>query len=510
MTRHADDLWLEIKKDPANDAPRQVLADHYEQTGEHDRANLIQWQIKRASLPWWDAQVPVLELQERAILARREAEWRAALPQLPKVRWGSFSRGFVGTVGFDSFDAFQTHLDAVIAAAPIQHVAMRWPQLAKPPRLAALAQLRELTVVGAVMRPDDLKWLASCPLLSTLRALNLIDSELRSGLPQLVKSAHLGNLEALRIPLAHIGNSGLGKLLAGKLPRLLELELSVGDDEEYGGGSEGYGTRRAVAITSKGVLELAANTNLARIRSLDLSGAKLGAEGLLMLLASVNARGLRTLVIQNIKDGDWDMDDSLSAFKSGPAGELDVLDISNNDLDPEGAHYLAEAKALRELKVLRIDNVKSSSFERLAKAAWVRSLRVLSCSEPALPHLLRRIPERLHTLRLGPSSAPLSKIVPHLAASPPPALHTLDLRAVRVDDDGLRALGELPLSLSAVSLPRQHGVTFSTRGVKALVDSPLGARLVSLDAGIDELDRLPTPNRTRIGDGEYTGPHRYL
>jgi len=59
-------------------------------------------------------------------------------------------------------------------------------------------------------------------------------------------------------------------------------------------------------------------------------------------------------------DGDWDMDDSMTAFKSGPAGKLEELDISSNDLDPQGAHVLAESPALRELKVLNIDNVRGS------------------------------------------------------------------------------------------------------------------------------------------------------
>jgi uncharacterized protein (TIGR02996 family) len=509
MTEHRDDLLIEIKKNPASDAPRQVLADHLEQEGEHDRANLIQWQIKRAGLPWWDAQVSTLELQERAILAKREAEWRAVLPALDGVIWGGFSRGFVGKVAFETVDTYQKQIAKVIAAAPIESIVMRWPSGGKPPKLPALDQLRELTLVGTVMRPEDLKWLASCPLLSTVRALNLIDSSLRTGLPHLLKSPHLGNLEALRIPLSHIGNSGAGKLLTAKLPKLVELELSAGSDEEYEGGSGSYGgVRRAGAITSKGVLELAANANLARIRSLDLSRAKLGSEGLLMLLASVNTKGLRALAIRAIKDGDWDMDDSLGAFKSGPAGTLDELDISDNDLDPEGAHYLAEAKALRELKVLRLDNVKSNSFERLARASWVRSLRVLSCSELALPHFLGRIPEQLHTLQIAPSPAPLSKIVQHLAASPPPSLRTLDLRSVRVDGDGLKKLGELPLSLASLSL--RDGDRTHLAGLKRLASSKLGAKLVSLDAGEPEIDRLPAAPKVTLGDGEYAGPHRYL
>jgi hypothetical protein len=511
MTKHRHDLLLEINRDPASDAPRQVLADHYEQEGELDRASLIQLQIRRASLPWWDAQVPALELQERAILAKREAEWRAALPKLEGVQWGTFSRGFVGKVAFDSVDAYQKHLKKVIEAAPIQSIVLHWPR-AKAPKLAALEQLRELTFVGTVMRPEDLKWLAGCPLLSTVRSLDLIDSALRTGLPHLLKSPHLGNLEALRIPLSHVGNSGVAKLLEANLPKLGELELSVGVDEEYGGGSGAYeGVRRASPITSKGMLEIAANANLARVHSLDLSGATLGSEGLLMLLASIHTKGLRTLRIRKIKDGDWDMDDSMTAFKSGPFGTLDELDISNNDLDPEGAHFMAESKALRELKVLRIDNVKSNSFDRLGKATWIRSLRVLSCSGPALPSLLTRVPEQLHTLQIGPSSALISKVIAHLAASPPPVLRVLDLRSARIDDHCLRKLGETKLpGLTTLVLPRRPHQEFSLATLTAFAISPLGAKLTSLDADVPEVDRLPAPARVSIGDGDYSGSRRYL
>ena len=164
-TSQADDLLAQIRKDPADDVPRQVYADLLEQRGDVDRAQLIQLQVRRAALPTWDAEVTALELQERALLARHGADWRAGLPALRGVTWGSFTRGFVGKVAFDTLDAFAEHRAACLAAAPVRSIAIRWPRSAKQAPLAAIDGVDELTVFGTVMRPDDLKWLAGCPLL---------------------------------------------------------------------------------------------------------------------------------------------------------------------------------------------------------------------------------------------------------------------------------------------------------------------------------------------------------
>lgn len=488
MTKHGDALLQEILDDPAADPPRLVYADHLEQEGELARANFIRDQIRRTTLPSWDAKAVTLELQERAALDKHAIKWRSKLPPLDGITWGGFSRGFVGSVGVTGLAALN-QLDEVRRASPVGSLTMRWPSGGKLPKLPAIQGIEELTLTGTVMGPDALKWLASCPLLSTLKTLALIDSSLRTGMPHLIKSTHLRKLQALRIPLHDLGNTGVAKLAtATTLPALVELDLSVGTDE--GGG---YGSGRSYAtppVTSKSILELAAWPVFARIHTLDLSGAKLGSQGLLMLLATPNSKALKKLAIRGIKDGDWDMDDSLGAFKSGPAGTLEELDISDNDLDPEAAHYLAEAKALRELKVLRLANVKSTSFDRLGKASWMRSVRVLTCNDQPLPHLLPRA-EQLHTLEIAPSSTPLSKIAQLIAANPPHSLLVLDLSKARVDDAGLKAIAALDLpKLVSISLPHVRGAV-SNAAVEHLATSKLGQQLVSFDCGIADFDRLP-------------------
>jgi uncharacterized protein (TIGR02996 family) len=487
MTKHGDALLQEILKNPASDPPRLVYADHLEQEGDLDRANFIRDQIRRATLPTWDAQAVTLELQERAALDKHGIKWRSKLPPLDGVRWGAFSRGFVGAVGIDKIEALEEHGAAISKASPVSSVTTRWPLATKLPKLTAMDTIDELTFTGALMRPDVLKWLATCPLLSTIRTLNFFGSELRSGLPYLLKSTLLRKLQVLRIPLHLLGNTGVAKLAAATtLPALVELDVSAGHDEGYSSGRR----YSSPPVTSKSVLELAAWPVFARIHTLDLSGAKLGSQGLLMLLATPNSKALKKLAIRGIKDGDWDMDDSLGAFKSGPAGTLEELDISDNDLDPEAAHYLAEAKALRELKVLRLANVKSTSFDRLGKASWMRSVRVLACNDQPLPHLLPRA-EQLHTLEIAPSSTPLSRIAQLIAANPPPSLLVLDLSKARVDDAGLEAIAALDLpKLVSISLPHVRGAV-SNAAVEHLATSKLGQQLVSFDCGIGDFDRLP-------------------
>ena len=507
MTKKRDLLLQEIWKEPLDDAPRFVYSDLLEQEDELERANFIRLQVGRAALPWWDPRVLELELEERAILAKHEAEWRAALPQLDGVQWGPFSRGFVGKVAFDSVELFDKHRAECLAATPVHSIAMPWPD-SRGAKQEPIEGLRELTLLGAVMRPEDMRWLATNPLLSTVRSLNLIDSELYSGLPHLLKSPHMAGLEALRIPQHVLGNAGVKKLLAAKLPKLAILDLSAGSVEQLGGSG---GRAPGASVNSRIALEVAAWRGLSQIRSLDISGSKLGREALSTVLMSPYTKALTSLRVRKIADAEWEMDDSLAAFQAGPAGALEELDVSDNDLDPDAARALAESRALQELKVLHIANVRSKSFERLAQAPWIHSLRVLSCGESALEPILARKPKHLHTIKVVAEGSAARGLVKRLTAVPLPAVTTLDLGRSRITDEGLRLLGNVDTlpNLASVTLRHERSV-FTPEGAAEFAGSPLGKQLKSLDTGILELDRLPPAELVDIGDGEYDGPFRFL
>ena len=508
MTASTRELLLQqIWNDPLSDSPRLVYADLLEKEDELDRANLIRLQVGRANLPQWDPRVLEIELEERAILASCEAAWRRALPQINGVRWGPFARGFVGKVAFNTVELLQKHRTECLAATPVHSIVVSWPRSRTPPKLEAIEGLRELTLVGTVMRPEDVRWLATSPLLAGVRSLNLIDSEIRSGLPHLFKSPHVAQLEALRMPLHLIGNGGIKKLTAAALPKLTVLDLSVGTDEELGSG----GRAPSAKLDSRSALELAAWGGLAQIQSLDFSGSKLGREGLSTLLMTPYTKALKTLCIRDIADAEWEMDDSLAAFQAGPAGTLDELDVSDNDIDADAAHAMAESRALQELKVLRIDNVRSKNFERLAQARWIHSLRVLSCGESALQPILQRGPKHLHTIRIVAEGHAVRDLVKRLSVVPLPAVTTLNLGASHITDEGLRRLGQIETlpNLTAVTLRGERAV-FTPTAAAEFARSPVGKRLKSLDTGIAELDRLAPAPSVDIGGGEYSGPFRFL
>ena len=501
----------EIRKDPLADAPRQVLADMLEQRGEVARGQLIHLQIRRAGLASWDPQVIALELEERALLAEHEKRWRAELPELAGVTWGPFSRGFVGTVAFQTFDAFVEHGAACCAAAPVHGIAIPWPRSGKQRELAAIAGARELTVVGTAMRKQDLQWLASSPLLATIRSLTLLDSQLQS-LATLLASPHVGALEALRLPLHLLDDGSIFKLTQTALPGLATLDLSTGTaEEDYGSGSGRRSPRRT--LSNYAAIALAGWRGLAKIRALDVSASKFGCEGLSALLKSPYSAGLKALAVRNIADAKWDVDDSLTAFGGGPAGTLDELDVSDNDLDSQGAADMAGCRALQELKVLRLERVVSKHFDRLAKAPWLDSLRVLACGEAALLPIVKRTPKQLHTLRVVPDGPAPRELVRRLAAAPLPTVTALDLSDARLGDDGLRLLGTVETLPGVVALQLAGGGVaprFTRAAAEQFTRSPLAAQLTSLETGFAELDRLPAAPRIAIGHGEYKGALRYL
>jgi hypothetical protein len=380
--RQIDILVDEIRKDPLADEPRQVLADALEQRGD-PRGQLMQLQLRSASLASWDPAQLGLELQQRALLAQYGDSWRRELPKLTGVTWGSFSRGFVGTVAFASSDALIEHGATCIAATPAHHFALSWPYTNHQAELDSVATLRELTIHGTVMRAQDLEWLGSSPLMATVRALTLLDSGL-SSLLALLKSPHLRSLRELLVPLHMLNDGNIHKLTQTAMPALTTLDLSAGTPEqEYSSGGRRYSVQRT--LTSPRSSDLAGWRDLAHVRALDVSANKLGRSGLTALLKSPHTSALRALSIRGIADAKWDVDDSLAACGAGPAGVLDELDISDNDFDSEAADEMARCRALAELKVLRIERVESEHFARFVKAPWFDTLRVLACGDRALP-----------------------------------------------------------------------------------------------------------------------------
>jgi uncharacterized protein (TIGR02996 family) len=511
-----------VRGAPHDDAPRQVLADCYEDLGDVERARFIRSQLQRALLPRWDSRVVALDLDERAILRDHEAAWRAELPRFEGVRYGGFERGLVARLAFDDVALVARHVEAAMAACPVTGLMIRWPRLASRPVLGPIEGLRALTVHGTLLSADDIAWLAECPLLSSIEELNLVGSRMDDdAFAVLLDSPHLGRLRRLRLPFHQLGNDGLELLAASSLAELVELDLSVETQDRVGSGG-----RDGPVIDENGIVALCAWRGMAKVERLGLTGNQIGEIGLIAVLASKHTKKLTSLRIRSVSDFDWDNEsrpDVLNAFHHAqPDRQLVELDIGENELTPEAVHELIGSPALAQLRVLSLDFFQPSFGEedvlrKLLEAPWLDAVHILSMNEATLPtvkKLLGRAPASLHTLSLvsGFPWSELQGIVDALARAPTQeALMALDLRGCNLDDGALARLGDtvtLP-SLLALSLGPNLGAyyaeptaTFTPEAARSFLESTLGRQLKSVVVGLDALDRLPPPTRLTMGDGE--------
>src|SRR5262245_34947865 len=108
-----------IRENPDDDLPRLVYADWLDEHGEPERAEFIRVQCELAKLQQGEHRWKELRSRERKLLRAREAEWRAALPNLPNVGIGPFDRGFPGAVIAGSFREFMSIADRLFEALPV-------------------------------------------------------------------------------------------------------------------------------------------------------------------------------------------------------------------------------------------------------------------------------------------------------------------------------------------------------------------------------------------------------
>ena len=516
MTDPVRELLEAVRAKPEDDAPRQVLADLYEERGQTERAAFIRAQLEQASLPRWDPRWLDLELDARAPLLEHWDAWRAELPVIGGVRWGSFERGLVRSVAFDDAALVAQHAEAAMTACPVRAIATRWPRMGDRPELPVVPGLRELAIVGTVMQREDVEWLARCPILSTVHTLRLVGSRMTDdALPVLLASPHLGRLRALAIPHHHFGNDAIDALVAADLS-LTELDLSVETQDQIG--SMG---REDTVVGEMGIARLASAPSFASIERLNITGIQLGEVGLMAVLASPHNGRLRALGIRSVSDYDmesYDRPDVLNAFEHARAGvAIEELDIGENELTQESAYELAESKALAGLKVLRLEMNSGDTAELqtiLATAPWFDSVAALHLDDNhigALDAVLARAPESLAALSLA-SSYPWSSLegLPETLAAGPnlPTVRWLDLTGCALGDAGLAALGEVRTLPGLVALrlgvsEYDEEVAYTETGAKAFAESHLGKQLRCLvtDLGPD-VDRLPDPPMTSIGDDE--------
>lgn len=509
-----------IRATPEDDQARLVLADLYEETGDVDRATLIRLQIERAALPPRDPKAIHIELKERQLLADHGERWRENLPKAEGVQWGRFSRGLVDKVAFDDATKLAEHGADCAAAGPLDHVMFKWPRLGDRPTLSAIDGLRELTVVGTVMEPDDVAWLANSPILSTVRALNLVESQMTAeAFQHLMASPFIEQLEALRVPVHNFGNEGIVALVSTKMPNLVDLDVSVATFDDLGSGG-----RYQETMSVEAARDLATWPQLANLRSLDVTGNQLTAEGVHDLLASPLIGKLKTLRLKSMSDWNWETDERPEVLQAlstaNPDLKLEVLDIGESELSEELTNILVDAPALSELEELRMDYCQlGNSLKRLLEASWLDTLRVLSGNNNGtrfLTAVFDRQPARLHTLHVSNTyyHSRLEGLSGGLyLAKPLSSLLVLDLGAGEIDATEAATLGDIKSVPNLVQLTlcdEYRDETIAEEGIEAFMQSELGKRLVSIDLGDEAPSKLPPPQPVALIDGEYRGPLRFL
>lgn len=500
MSTHRQ-LLEAMRADPDDDTVRLVFADWCAEQGEWERGAFVRAQVLEAALDPHDPDRIGFELEARRQRASVGERWHQERPDLgPNVTWGRYHRGFERQVAFADPQQWNAHGPACLDQTLVEGVALPWWRSTKggiAPKLAAHPRLRELTVYGPIVDETDAQWLADSPILSTIRRLSLIGTDLTSGaLRRILQSPHLGALEALTVAFHSLDDVVADVLQSWNGAGLQELDLTTHTLDELGSGGRDTPTMGPI-----GAERLAAWPGLASVRRLSLTGQQLTREGLAALLGSPHLTALEDLDLRGISDWDWDTGDRpdvLSAFADAhPDLRLRSLTLGECNFSAEDAQLLAQSPALSELRALHIELVQGQddAFTHLAEAPWIRGLRRLAvqnidANSPFWPRVLKHAATHLHTLSLvGDYHWSRQTDLVRWFEAHPLALRRLHIETSFLDDDQLTRIGNLDtlpelqeLTLHRGYLPR---AMWTEEGTRALANGTLGARLISLDVDGD-------------------------
>ncbi|MEN0066574.1 MAG: TIGR02996 domain-containing protein [Myxococcota bacterium] len=502
------ELWQAVQAAPDDDHPRLVLADWLEEQGEVERAAFIRVQVARAALPEHAPEDVTLGLSERV-------HWRPSWQQASwaeGMAWGAYHRGFVRQVRLAQAQQWIDQGAACLDATVVEGIVLPWSRMGDVGPLPSHPRLRELTVYGTIVDAADVRWLATSPILSTVRRLNLLGSEIDvDGLATLLESPHLAQLEALVLRNNALSDAAVPLLGQAKV-NLRELDLTVLTQEELG--SSG---RYLPTLGPQGAAQLAEWSGLATVERLVLTGQQLGVEGFEALLASPHLGQLRHLSIRGCADMDWETTDLrpdvVSAFaKASPELRLTSFEMAELDLRPEGTADLV--RALPGLQRLAMDRILGPKdvFNQLAEAPFVEQLRCLDVSninsnEDFWPILLKRTPPQLHTLITTADFAwsryvGLAEI---LAKSPvQPSTRRLVIQDAELTQEDVGVLGQLT-TFPALEALEVTGSPLSWHELDVdftdFVLAPLPSCVTSLVVGEESLNRLPPISKPEITYG---------
>jgi uncharacterized protein (TIGR02996 family) len=446
-------LLAAVIEHPDDDTPRLVYADWLEEhTEQTERAELIRLGVQRRKLDGLDPAAWVLNSRLRQIRDRHKSDyWTADLPKLSEVTWCVPLWGFTSQIRVWSPEEWRRNEDAIFAAAPVTDVALileRNPGQGSPaaPTLLAgsrhLHRVRSLELNGMVA-PEfvGIPLLGECPGVAGIRELNLgecaHDDDL---LESLAESKPWPSLESLNLYRNLFRARGL-RALAGApiMSTLRKLELARG------------------LFGDEGLREVLRSPWIARLRHLNLSENQ-----------------LHTRVIKNLASIPWE--------------QLEVLDLSSNDLGPAAIRHLAESPHMRHLRRLDLSgnhHLDDGEMRALARSPHLDRLRVLGLGFWNLRkrglEALAAAPWVSNLTRLDLMSLKTGLAGMHiLATAPLHGLRWLELNYGKLDAPAVAALLEAPWIAGLTHLDLSNN-TIGSEGARALAEAEQLNNLVNLD-----------------------------
>lgn len=398
-----------LAADPRSDRTprwRELDARRMELLGAHDREWLAPLEALGVSDPgdaclYRNGFVEHLTLADGEVLTQRAAELFAALPLLRDVSLG-----------------YGVSLDAAALAARPETV-----------------RLRSLSVSGGGLGLEALEDFLSVRL-PKLENLEILGSEFGGAGVAVLARGTFPSLRKLGLDYCSLGPRGVEALAAAPfLPQLTELDLGSNKC-----GSEALERLLAVPGFAPSVLALGSN--------------ELGPEAFECLARWANGRALRELKAET--NSAWS--DGAAALAGSPhLTGLTLLDLSGNELEPEGAAALAKAGFgdLRTL-ILARNGVGDDGAAALARAA-LPALRALDLSG----NFIRD-----------------AGLTAFAAATGLPGLAELNLNDNRIGSAGAAALSKAAFPLADLKLGENR---IGPEGVEALVGSAFWPALAELD-----------------------------
>jgi uncharacterized protein (TIGR02996 family) len=441
-----------ILADPDADAPRLAYADWAEKQGERDRARLIRQQIE--------------EFHRRGRGGRGE-----------KNRVGNTERVF-NPVSLSLLcapsapsavnSAFLSRIsakDLVVRRGFVEGMSLSGRAfISLGGDLLRLTPLREVRLVAVQPYIGEL---AGCPHLAKLRRLDLSGNRIgAAGVRKLAESAFLGGLRELGLSANDPGSEGLASLVAAPWRENLDvLELA----------ENGIGAPELRSFVT---------ARFAHLVALDLSCNPLGQRGAEVLAKAGFAPRLGRLALSRCKLGSV----GAAVLFMGRLGSLADLDVSFNDLGPDGAAAIAEDDSLAQLTALDLgfNHLELPGAEAIAAGDVLTSLVSLNLAgnritQPGVESLARSdVLGSVEFLDLTANPIGDGGAVALMKGEAFAGLSRLSLANCGITDAGVRRLAATGAlgGLRALSLAWNP---FGDDGVKALAACPDLAGLCEVD-----------------------------